>query len=294
MNMAVENLSRPAKQVNMLTRLDHFVLICPDIDRGTATYQTLLGSPPDWQVINGSAAQTVFTVNNTAIELVAPLNGGPIANRLSKLLDGQSGRLTSLVFASDDISADHHAFTRRGLTPDDIKPNRSQNAQTGKIRRWEKFRCADAACAGIKTFILQAETELPVRDKEPDQVLSLDHLVINTPNPDRAIAHYGARLGLPFALDRTIDTFNTRFLFFRTGELTLEIIHRLDQPSEPDDKDTIWGLTWKVKDLKSAHNRLNKAGLNISDIRTGRKPGTEVFSVRDGTLGVPTLFLSET
>ena len=33
------------------------------------------------------------------------------------------------------------------------------------------------------------------------------------------------------------------------------------------------------------------AGLDVSEVRAGMKPGTRVFTVRDGTCGVPTLMI---
>jgi hypothetical protein len=39
---------------------------------------------------------------------------------------------------------------------------------------------------------------------------------------------------------------------------------------------------------------LAAASLNVSEVRTGRKPGTRVMSVRDGTCGVHTLLLERT
>ena len=33
------------------------------------------------------------------------------------------------------------------------------------------------------------------------------------------------------------------------------------------------------------------AGLDVSEVRAGRKPGTRVLTLRDGTCGVPTLLL---
>ncbi|MGB3627781.1 MAG: VOC family protein, partial [Henriciella sp.] len=162
----------------------------------------------------------------------------------------------------------------------------------GKVRHWRRFRCADEAVAGIKTFVIQPGTSLEPVAGPPGTVQSLDHIVIATPNPDRALGLYGARLGLDLRLDRTAEQWNTRFLFFKVGGLTFEVTHRLDQAPDPDGPDRIWGMTWTVDDLAAAHQRLEADGLNISDIRTGRKPGTRVFTVRDGTLGVPTLFIS--
>ena len=83
-------------------------------------------------------------------------------------------------------------------------------------------------------------------------------------------------------------------MFFRLGELTLEIIQRLGEPQDPAGDDHIWGLTWETDNLKAAHDRLAEAGVDVSEIRTGRKPGTEVFTLRNRTQGVPTLFIAHT
>jgi hypothetical protein len=99
-------------------------------------------------------------------------------------------------------------------------------------------------------------------------------------------------LGLDLALDRTREEWKTRFLFFRTGGLTFEVINRLGEDHDPAAPDSIWGLTWTVDDLSAAHARLTEAGFNVSEQRTGRKPGSAVFTIRDGTLGVPTLFIA--
>ena len=147
------------------------------------------------------------------------------------------------------------------------------------------FRLSDKVCPGVKTFIV-AENETPIQKN-----IGLDHLVINTPNPERAIAHYGARLGIRFALDRTHADWGARFLFFKLGDIVLELIHRIDLEYDPLAPDELWGLTWKVDDLAAHHQRLSKQGVTLSDMRTGRKPGTQVFTVNSHTGSVPTLFL---
>ena len=161
------------------------------------------------------------------------------------------------------------------------------------MRTWRRFRCADGETGGIKTFVIEHVTGALAPADAPDgAVTGLDHIVINTPNPDRAAALYGARLGLDLALDRTASEWKTRFLFFRTGGLTFEVINRLGDDHDAAGNDTIFGLTWAVRDLEAAHERLTDAGFNVSGVRTGRKPGSRVFTVRDGTLNVPTLFIS--
>lgn len=278
----------------MITALDHIVLICPDIEAGTACYSAMLGQPPCWRAQSDGAATALFSLENTSLELMAPSGETAAAPRLRELIEERGAGLTSLAFRVDDIENAHHRLTRRGLKPSDITTGQSTNQVSGNVRRWRRFRCADDRTSGIKTFILQPDEKLPPPDLASGSVTRLDHIVIDTPNPDRALGLYGARLGLDLKLDRTAEQWKTRFLFFRTGGLTFEVIHRLGETHNASADDRIWGLTWAVDDLAAAHARLSEAGLDVSEIRTGRKPGSEVFTVRDGTLGVPTLFISHT
>lgn len=275
----------------MITSLDHFVLVCPEIENATAEYHTLLGEDPVWRAETEDTASTVFAVGNSAIELLAPNGDGETAEKLREMT-GNGAVLTSLVYRSDDVTGDHHLMTRRGLGPGEISDGSSSDEDTSAERTWQRFRIPDAKMAGIKTFVLQTEAPLIAAHPSPGSVSSLDHLVINTPDPERAVANYGARLGLRFALDRTAEEWKTRFLFFRLGGLTLEVIHRLGQDHDSEADDQIWGLTWETDDLSAARARLINAGLDVSEIRTGRKPGSDVFTVRNGTQGVPTLFIA--
>ncbi|MEM7768148.1 MAG: VOC family protein [Pseudomonadota bacterium] len=284
----------------MITGLDHFVLICPDIEAGVAAYETIMGRAADWRSVNDDdgTETALFRVGNTALELMAPAGGrpgrdGPVGKRLRDILDSTGPGLASIAFATADIDQTHRALGRRGLAPSDITAGSSADTPTGQAMNWRRFRCDDQATAGIRTFVIaDRSVGLPTQAPAPGDVANLDHIVINTPNPDRAAALYGARLGLRLALDRTAPEWNTRFLFFRTGGLTFEVVSRLDDTTAPTGEDTFYGLTWATDDIGAAHERLARAGLNVSEVRTGRKPGSEVFTLRDGHLGVPTLFIA--
>ena len=116
--------------------------------------------------------------------------------------------------------------------------------------------------------------------------------MINTAAPDRTLAFYGAKLGLRLAMDRTNPDWGVRLIFFRTGSLTIEIAQRLSDPQDPAKPDSFWGLTWAVADIGAAHDRLTAGGFDVSEIRKGRKPGSRVFTIRSGTMNVPTLFIA--
>lgn len=115
----------------------------------------------------------------------------------------------------------------------------------------------------------------------------LDHLVIRSGDPERTLALLGGRLGLELRLDRSAPQWGTRFLFFRCGGLVVEVTHALAEgiTGAPD---TLWGLTWGVADIAAEHARLQAAGMAVSPLRTGRKPGTRIFTVKDPAVLVPT------
>jgi catechol 2,3-dioxygenase-like lactoylglutathione lyase family enzyme len=79
-------------------------------------------------------------------------------------------------------------------------------------------------------------------------------------------------------------------LFFRVGGVTIEVVAPL-QGGAPETRDRIGGLAWRVADVAAEHARMAAAGLNVSDVRTGRKPGTRVFTVRDAPAAIPTLVI---
>jgi len=58
-----------------------------------------------------------------------------------------------------------------------------------------------------------------------------------------------------------------------------------------EQQDELWGLALKTNDIEATHARLSEHGVEISDIRDGRKPGTRVCTAKSHTLGVPTLLI---
>ncbi|MFN4018810.1 MAG: VOC family protein [Reyranella sp.] len=121
-------------------------------------------------------------------------------------------------------------------------------------------------------------------------VSSLDHVVVRTPNPERAIAFYAGRLGLDLRLDRSNPKWGARLLFFRCGDLVVEIAHDLKK-GVSDEPDHLWGLSWRVPDIAAAQARLKAAGVDVTEPRDGRRPGSQVCTVKNGTEGVPTILI---
>ena len=279
----------------MITGLDHVLVVCPSVDEGENAYSALLGREPDWRSSDpGGSATVIFQLENTALEIMSPTGGGPLARRLHAMIEQDGVGLKTLVFHSDDLAGDRTTFERRGLKPDEILQSESVDPGSGRARYWSRMRLDDAATHGVRIFCLQRRAPDPLvyKPHKADTVSALDHVVINTANPDRAAALYGARLGLRMALDRSNPDWDMRLMFFRIGGLTVEVAHRLSA-GHGNQPDRLWGLSWRVPDLAATHARLTAQRFAITAIRAGRRAGTKVFTVRDGTLGIPTLVIGE-
>jgi catechol 2,3-dioxygenase-like lactoylglutathione lyase family enzyme len=147
--------------------------------------------------------------------------------------------------------------------------------------------------AASRLFFLELAAERPPSPATTGApITAMDHVVISTGDPERAAALYGARLGLDMALDRSHPDWG-RLMFFRCGDLIVEIVQRAGAVVDPT-HDKIYGLSWRVADADTTRARLVSAGIDVSEVRTGRKPGTRVLTVRSSTCGIPTLLVERT
>jgi catechol 2,3-dioxygenase-like lactoylglutathione lyase family enzyme len=277
----------------MITGLDHVVVLVRDLDAAMAFHRTLFGREPSWRAEAGGAASAIFALGNMAVELLSPAGGGETAARVRAALDAQGEGLASLAFAVDDIDRLHRRLTRLGLAPEDIAEGTSRDLSSGAVLTWRRTRAATEATHGVRLFFLQRAAPLPPsRAVAPAPVEALDHVVIATPDPERAAALYGARLGLDMALDRTNPAWGARLMFFRCGDLVVEVMHPL-KDGRGEGPDGVWGLSWRVADIAATQARLAGAGVAVSEVRDGRKPGTRVATVRGSPFGVPTLLIQQ-
>lgn len=259
----------------MITGIDHVVIGVADIETGVSAYETLLRRAPEHRYTLDGVATTLFPTANTAVELMAPSGDGETAARLRAALSQSGEGLMSLVFAVNDIEQMHRRAERVGLTPEPISDGEAVGLH------WRRFRASSESCCGLRLFFI--ERAGPIAAAGQSDVLALDHVVIRARDMERAAGLFGARLALDMRLDR--DVGGRRLMFFRCGDLILEIAE--DGAREA----RLYGLSWRVRDADVTHARLAAAGLNVSEVRDGKKPGTRVFTVRDRTCGIPTLMV---
>ena len=277
----------------MITGLDHIVVLVGDIEAGAKACQSLLGRTPSWRSQSDGAETVLFTLDNMTLELMAPAGNAPAADRIRDVIKTSGEGLASICFRVDDIAKIHRRLDRLALKPDPVAEVESRDSGSGAILRWKRTRVATELARGVRMFFLELAGERPrSAATSAAPVLGLDHVVVSTEDSERAAALYGARLGLDMALDRSHPDWG-QLMFFRCGDLIVEVVRR---PGAGADQthDRLWGLSWRVADIDAARARLVTAGIDVSEVRAGRKPGTRVMSVRDGTCGIHTLLLERT
>ncbi|MGH3726050.1 MAG: VOC family protein [Mycobacterium sp.] len=173
-----------------------------------------------------------------------------------------------MLFRVDDLSSAARMVDRRGLTL----------GSHGDL--------AAGQADGLTLGLSERATVPAQSDGDSSQI---DHLVLFSPNRDRIIATLCGRLGFDLRLDR-LQPWGVHQLFFRCAGLVAEVVLRDDDPAGPD---SLWGIAWRTADIDASRARLTAAGVTISDIRDGHKPGTRVATVKDPGLAVPTILIEQ-
>jgi len=279
----------------VIAGLDHVVVLVGDIEAGALAYQTLFARAPAWRNSGDGADRVLFTLDNMTLELMAPSGEGAAADRIRSVIAAQGEGLASLCFRTGDIEKMHRRLDRLTLKPEPIAEAESRDAISGATLSWKRTRAATDATRGVRLFFLELAKERPLSVRTTAaSITAIDHVVIATADPERAAALYGARLGLDMALDRSHPDWG-RLMFFRCGDLIVEIVQRPGKNATTDKAhDRLWGLSWRVADLDATRERLASAGVDVSDARAGRKPGTRVLTVRNRTCGIATLLVERT
>jgi catechol 2,3-dioxygenase-like lactoylglutathione lyase family enzyme len=257
----------------VITGLHHVAVAVRDFHAGCDGYRRLLGREPDLRPGDGTQ-RAWFHLANMSLEVVAPDGGG---HRVSERLDTVGEGVWLCAFAVKDVPAAARLLERRGLA---IEPS----GEACRVRAagldfvlWPEGAARDSGATGDETAAVGA----------------LDHVVVHTPNPDRALGVYGAKFGLDLRLDRENPQWGARQLFFRCGAAVFEVGASLRNPPS-DGPDRFGGLAWRCDNPEAAHDRMRREGFDVSDLRVGRKPGTRVFTIRDAPGGVPTLVIQQT
>jgi hypothetical protein len=146
------------------------------------------------------------------------------------------------------------------------------------ITRWSVRDAATLDLDGLDT----APSDAPpaAGGAHPNGVLSIDHLVVITPDLDRTSAALG-QAGLDLRRVREGETpgGSHRQAFFRMGELILEVVEAPNGTriaADPNGPARLWGISFLVDDLTTSAAVL---GDSLGEPRDAVQPGRRIATV---------------
>jgi catechol 2,3-dioxygenase-like lactoylglutathione lyase family enzyme len=283
----------------MLVTLDHVVIAVRDLNAATVVQTRLLGRRPSWRGVHPAygTANTLFRLENLYVELLAPRGGGSFGGLLAEWLERQGEGLFALAFGTPDAAATANELRLRGLSAPEPAEGSGTESTTGIERRWRNVFLPQAETRGVTLFAIEHRSApdllphaAPV-EEAASAISGCDHVVVRTSDAERSADLYGRQLGLRLALDQSFPEWGMRLVFFRIGGVTVELAAPL-AGADREAADRLWGISYRTADVEAARRRIVREGFDVSEVRSGRKPGTRVCTVGGEPSGVATLLIT--
>ena len=275
----------------MISTLDHLIIAVKDLDEAEKDYTKIFGIPPVWRGEHKELGtiNSIFNFENTYFELLASKGAGLGADLVNSALKQDGEGLTGIVLGTDNIKDAHASISSAGYEIGEISDGEGSNSDNVNIRRWQNLFLPPELTRGLFSFVIEhTDGELPSSNYQTSSISKLDHVVINTNDADGFISVYQDIFKIRLALDKVIEHWKKRMLFFRLNKTTIELIESKDgQPAN----DKLWGLAWEVKNIEVVYQRLIGEGIDVSPVQKGIKENTLVATIKSHTHNVPTLLI---
>ncbi len=279
----------------MISSIDHLIIAVKDIHDAEENYRKIFGMEPVWKGEHKAlgTANVIFNFKNTYCELLSANGDGLGAALVNGAIEEQGDGLIGVVYGTNNIEESFSILKKSGYLVTEPTEGEGIDNKTQKIRKWKNLFLPPELTRGIFSFIIEhSEGVLPSLNKYPEATINkLDHLVINTNDANGFINIYKDIFNIRLALDKVIEHWKSRMLFFRVNKTTIEVIER---KNEDDSQDSLWGLAWEVESIEEAYNRLISEGVDVTPIKEGLKENTLVATIKSHTHNVPTLLIEHT
>ena len=279
----------------MISSLDHIILAVEDLKDAEKNYKNILGIEPSWRGLHKElgTANVIFNFKNTYLELLSAEGEGVGADLVKESIKKNGEGLAGIVLNTKDISKASKRLKDLGFLVGDVLTGEGKNKDTNDTRNWKYLFLPQELTRNLFLFLIEhTKGILPQDEKFPSgSINKLDHVVINTNDADGFINIYQDIFNIRLALDRIIEHWKSRMLFFRLNKTTIEVIEKKDRK---DPNDSLWGLAWEVESIKDAYERLVSKGVEVTEIKKGLKENTLVATIKSHTHNVPTLLIEHT
>ena len=277
----------------MIKSIDHILIAVKNLEESSLQYEKVLGLKPTWRGKHPSLGteNILFPLENLYLELIAGTSEGFLADQVNDHIKENGESIFGIALEVENIEEVFQSKEYSNFQNIKITSGEGINLDSGAKREWKNIMLPKESTRGVFTLLIEHTSGiLPKYESyENDQVDRLDHIVINSNDPDGLIELYRDTYGIRLALDQYVEKWGGRMLFFRTNHTTIEAIGIKNDSDEPTDK--AWGLAWTTKDIKKMHARLISEGVEISDVKDGRKPNTLVATIKSHTCNIPTLLI---
>ena len=275
----------------MISSVDHLIIAVKDLNLAINDYEKILGITPCWKGKHPELGtrNAIFNLENTYLELLSPCDAGPGTDFVNSLLADKGDHLAGIVLGTQNIEHVKEVLNKDGHEVE-ISSGEAINERDEKIRRWKNIFLPKTLSRELFVFIIE-HTEGSLQkyaSQDTSNVKKLDHVVINTQDADEFISIYEGVYKIRLALDKTIEHWKRRMLFFRTNATTIEVIEQKDKKELADE---LWGLAWEVDSIEDAYQRLVSSGVEVTPIKEGLKKGTLVATIKSHNCNVPTLLI---
>ena len=277
----------------MIKTLDHLIVAVNNLEEAEQNYQKILGINPSWRGHHKEwgTSNSLFSFQNTYLELLAATGEGMGAQLVKNKIKNDGEGLMGIVLGTDDLEAVRNKLIALGYSLPSQSNGEGINTNNNSKRTWVNQFLPVELTRGLFSFIIQhKEGYLPeAKTLDNNFVKKLDHVVIKTNNADSFIDVYNKIFDIRLALDKFIETWKRRILFFRLNKTTIEVIEEKDESKIS--KDILWGLAWEVDDINKKIDELVADGKDVSEIKKGVKENTLVATIKSQTHNVPTLLI---
>ena len=279
----------------MIYSLDHIILAVEDLKDAEKNYKNILGIEPSWRGLHKElgTANVIFNFKNTYLELLSAEGEGVGADFVKESIKKNGEGLAGIVLSTKNISKTAKRLKDLGFLVGDVLTGEGKNKDTNDIRNWKYLFLPQELTRNLFLFLIEHTKGILPQDEKfpPGSINRLDHIVINTNDADGFINIYQDIFNIRLALDRIIEHWKSRMLFFRLNKTTIEVIEKKDRK---DPNDSLWGLAWEVESIKDAYERLVSKGVEVTEIKKGLKENTLVATIKSHTHNVPTLLIEHT
>ena len=232
----------------MIKSIDHILVAVEDLDKAVKDYSLVFGFGPTWQGSHPSLGtkNALFPFENMYLELIAKEDEGPLGEFIGDHLKKNGESVFGLALETNDIEQAKEKLSLSLKVNLEILDGTGLDNISKKKRQWKNILIPMNISRGVFTLLIEhTGGALPEhKDTDESNITRMDHVVLNSNDPDGLIDLYSKNYGIRLALDQFVEQWGGRMLFFRTNHTTIEAIG-IKKDGLP--KNPLWGLAWQQK-----------------------------------------------